>query len=87
MSRRRLLKPQSTGGVSTNYFRQEMVGQQILTAATSRIVLLTNDEHDFFRLYFFTSDLADLEQTLRDADYPGDVVTSYLTRSTRHDHR
>jgi hypothetical protein len=76
-----LVKAQSLGGVSTNYFRQEMVGQQILTAATSRTVLLVNDEHDFFRLYFFTSDLADLEQMLRDADYPGDVVTGHLTRS------
>ena len=54
-----LVKAQSTGGFFTNYFRQEMVGPQIFTAATSRSVLLANDEHDFFRLYFFTSDLAD----------------------------
>jgi hypothetical protein len=74
-----LIKAQSTGGFSTNYFRQEMVGPQILTAATTRSVLLVNDEHDFFRLYFFTSDVADLEQMLRDIDYPGDVVTGYLT--------
>jgi hypothetical protein len=75
------VKAQSTGGFFTNYFRQEMVGPQILTAATSRSVLLVNDEHDFFRLYFFTSDIADLEQILRDADFLGDVVTGYLTRA------
>jgi hypothetical protein len=75
-----LVKAQSTGGFFTNYFRQEMVGPQILTAATARSVLLANDEHDFFRLYFFTSDLADLEQILRDVDLPGDVVAGYLTK-------
>jgi long-chain acyl-CoA synthetase len=76
-----LVKAQSTRGFFTNYFRQEMVGPQILTAATARSVLLANDEHDFFRLYFFTSDLADLEQILRDVDFPGDVVASYLTKA------
>jgi hypothetical protein len=43
-------------------------------AATARSVLLANDEYDFFWLGFFTSDLADLQQTLRDVDFPGDVV-------------
>jgi hypothetical protein len=76
-----LVKAQSAGGVFTNYFRQEMVGPQILTAATARSVLLANDEHDFFRLYFFTSDLADLEQILRDVDFPGSVVAGYLTKA------
>jgi hypothetical protein len=33
---RALVKAQSTGGYWTNYFRQEMVGPQILTAATAR---------------------------------------------------
>jgi hypothetical protein len=76
-----LVKAQSTGGFFTNYFRQGMVGPQILTAATTRSVLLANDEHDFFRLYFFTSDLADLERILSNVDLPGDVVAGYLTRS------
>jgi len=75
-----LIKAQSTRGCFTNYFRQEMVGPQILTAATARSVLLANDEHDFFRLYFFTTDLADLEQILHDVDLPGEVVAGYLTR-------
>ena len=76
-----VVKAQSTEGFFTNYFRQEMVGPQILTAATARSVLLANDEHDFFRLYFFTSDLADLEQNLRDADLPGDIVAGYRTKA------
>jgi hypothetical protein len=76
-----LVKAQSTGSFFTNYFRQEMVGSRILTVATARSVLLVNDEHDFFRLYFFTSDLADLEQILRDVDFPGDVVAGYLTKA------
>jgi hypothetical protein len=76
-----LVKAQSAGGFCTNYFRQEMVGPQILTAATARSVLLANDEHGFFRLYFFTSDIADLERILRDVDLPGDIVAGYLTKS------
>jgi hypothetical protein len=76
-----LIKAQSAGSFFTNYFREEMVGPQILTAATARSVLLANDEHDFFRLYFFTSDLADLGQTLRNVDLPGDVVAGYLTKA------
>jgi hypothetical protein len=76
-----LVKAQSTGGFFTNYFRQEMVGPQILTAATARSVLLANNEHGFFRLYFLTSDVADLERILRDVDLPGDVVACYLARS------
>ena len=76
-----LIKAQSNGGFFTNYFRQEMVGPQILTAATARSVLLANDEHDFFRLYFFTNDLADLEQILHAADLSSDVVAGYLTRT------
>jgi hypothetical protein len=76
-----LIKAQSNGGLFTNYFRQEMVGPQILTAATARTVLLANDEHDFFRLYFFTNDLVDLEQILHAADFSGDLVAGYLTRT------
>jgi hypothetical protein len=76
-----LVKAQSSGGFFTNYFRQEMVGPQILTATTARTILLANDEHDFFRLYFFTSDLTDFEQLLRDANLPGDVVAGYLRRA------
>jgi hypothetical protein len=41
-----LVKAQSTGGCLTNYFRQEMLGPQILTAATARSVLVANDEHE-----------------------------------------
>ncbi len=78
-----LVKAQSTGRFLTNYFRQEMVRPQILTAATARSVLLGNDEHDFFRLYFFTNDLADLERMLRDADFPGGVVGGYKSGRRR----
>ena len=35
-----LVKAQSTGGFFTNYFRQEMVGPQILSAATARSSLV-----------------------------------------------
>jgi hypothetical protein len=76
-----LVKTQSVAGFLTNYFGQEMVGPQILTASTARSVLLANDEHDFFRLYFLTSDLADLKQILSDVDFPGDVVAGYLARA------
>jgi hypothetical protein len=75
------VKAQSNSGFFTNYFRQELVGSQILTVATGRSVLFVNDEHDFFRLYFFTSDLGELEQILRDAEYPGNVVVGYVTKA------
>jgi hypothetical protein len=76
-----LVKAQSSGGFFTNYFRQELVGSQILSATTPRTILLANDEHDFYRLYFFTSDLADLEQILRETDFPGETVAGYLTKA------
>jgi hypothetical protein len=79
--RMRQIKAQSTSGFFTNYFRQEMVGRQILTVATDRSVLMINDEHDFCRLYFFTNDVRDFEQTLQAGEYPGDVVAGYLTRA------
>ena len=74
------VKAESNGGFHTNYFRQEMPGLQTMSGATSRTVLVLNNEHDFFRLYFFTSDVADLEQTLRETSFPGETVTGYLTR-------
>ena len=75
------IKAQSTGGFCTNYFRQEMPGSQIMSAATARTVLVLNDEHDFFRLYFFTTDVAELEETLRETTFPAQTVSGYLTRS------
>jgi hypothetical protein len=74
------IKAQSHGRFSTNYFRQEMIGRQILLTTTERSVLLANDEYDFFRFYFFTNDLVDLGQRLRHASYPGKMVTGYLTK-------
>jgi len=74
------IKAHAHGSVSTNYFRQEMVGPQILVTATDQTILLANDEYDFFRLYFFTSDVVDLGQVLHHARYPGEVVAGYLTQ-------
>ncbi len=74
------IKAQARGRFSTNYFRPQMVGQQILVTSTDQTILLANDEYDFFRLYFFTSDLVDLGQLLRHACYPGETVTGYLTK-------
>jgi len=76
-----LVKAQSIGGFFTNYFRQQIVGSQILSAATARTVLLLNDEHEFFRLYFFTTDLADLGQTLHEVKFPREVVAGYFTKA------
>src|SRR5436190_8198467 len=75
------IKAHAYGNFSTNYFRQEMVGQQILVTATDQTILLANDEYDFFRLYFFTSDPVDLGQVLQHARYPGEVVAGYLTKN------
>jgi hypothetical protein len=74
------IKTHAHGTFCTNYFCQEMVGQQILMTATDQTVLLANDEYDFFRLYFFTSNLVDLGQVLHHACYPGEMVAGYLTK-------
>ncbi len=75
------VKAQSKSGFFTNYFRQELVGPRILSAATGRSVVFVNDEHDFFRLYFFTSDLGELQQILGGAEFPGNVVVGYITKA------
>ena len=69
------------GAISTNYFRQEMAGSNLLAAATDRSVVFLNDEFDFFRLYYFTRDLADLGDVLSRLPYPGTTVCGYLTKS------
>ena len=58
------IKAHAHGSFSTNYFRQKMVGQQILVTTMEQTLLLANDEYDFFRLYFFTSNLVDLRRVL-----------------------
>ena len=75
------VKAQSKNGFFTNYFRQELVGPHIFTAATGRSVLFVNDEHDFFRLYFFTTDPNEFEQMIGGAEFPGSVVVGYITRT------
>ena len=75
------VKTESAGGFYTNYFRQEMPGSEILIAETARTVLVLNNEHDFFRLYFFTTEVADLEQMLCNIRFPDETVTGYVTRS------
>jgi hypothetical protein len=75
------IKAHAHRSLATNYFRQEMVGEQILVTATDQTILLANDEYDFFRLYFFTSDSTDLGQVLGQARYPGEVVAGYLAKN------
>jgi hypothetical protein len=43
--------------------------------------LMINEEHDFFRFYFFTNDVRDFEQILRASEYLSDVVAGYLARA------
>jgi hypothetical protein len=51
------IKAHAHGSFYTNYFRQKMVGQQILVTTTDQTLLLANDEYDFFRLYFLPATL------------------------------
>jgi len=74
------VKAASAATPVTNYFRQPMTGGKFLAAATDRTVLFANDEFDFYRLYFFTTDLADFENTLRQLEFAGTLVAGYLTR-------
>jgi len=81
MARMDAVKAGSKFGFLTNYFRQEMVGNVILSAGTERSVVFVNDEHDFFRLFFFTTDLPDLSRVLAALEFPGPVVAGYLVKS------
>jgi len=66
--------------IQLEYYGCEIGFCNVIFDTTAQSVLLANEEHGFFRLYFFTSDPVDLEQILREVDFPGDVVASYVTR-------
>lgn len=71
----------ASDAISTNYFRQELVGMRVLAASTDRSVIFLNDEFDFYRLYYFTRDAGDLGDLLSQLHYPGATVCGYLTKS------
>src|SRR5213595_2904806 len=66
--------------IQLEYYGCEIGFCNVIFDTTAQSVLLANEEHGFFRLYFFTSNLVDLEQILREVDFPGDVVAGYVTR-------
>jgi hypothetical protein len=66
--------------ILTNYFRQPMTGRTLLGTLTPRTVLFINDDTDFFRLFFYSSDTTDLAQVLGESRFPGDVVIDYLSK-------
>ena len=72
------MKAAGKQGFITNYFKQELVGDQIHSVATDRTVLFINNEHDFFRLYFFSTDPVDLGETLEKLEVDKDLVADYL---------
>ena len=69
------------GGFFTNYFNQEFVGDRLLSCRTDRTVLFLNDEYDFYRFYYFTTDPSDIARALKELSFPGAVVASYLTKA------
>ena len=75
------IKVRSAGGFFTNYFHQPMVGHQLLSAQTDHSLLFLNDEFDFYRLFYFTNDLADLGGALKDLEFSETTVASYLDTS------
>ena len=82
MARMDAVKAGSKFGFLTNYFRQEMVGNVILSAGTERSVVFVNDEHDFFRLFFFTTDLPDLSRVLAALEFPTTDEPNVIRRAT-----
>lgn len=64
----------------TNYFRQPLTGSRYWMVGTERSLVFLTDDMDFFRLYFFAVDLAELAGLLRDTPLPGITVTAYVTR-------
>lgn len=74
------VKQRGQGAFLTNYFQAQMVGPRILCGATERSVLFANEEHDFFRVYFFSTDVDDLERSLAALALPRPAVCSYLTK-------
>lgn len=75
-----IVKARTPGGFVTNYFRAEMVGARIFCASTDHTVLFANEEHDFLRLFFFSTSRDDLDAALRTVVLPGAVVCGYLTK-------
>lgn len=70
------------GEFFTNYFRQELSGEQLLAFGTRQTLVFLNDDIDFFRLYFFTTSLDDLRGVLNGLEFNGTVVASYLEKQT-----
>ena len=75
------VKSRSKDGFFTNYFRQELPGGAIFSTGTERTIIFVIAEHDFFRLFFFTTDLADFGQVLAGVEFSGAVVAGYLSKS------
>lgn len=65
----------------TNYFFNPMNGVENLRMLQSeRSLCFIHDEWDFARLYFYTFDIADLEQALQAVNWPPIVVTDWISR-------
>lgn len=74
------IKKRGGGNIVTNYFKQRMTGSVILGICTDRSVMFVNDDADFLHLYFYSSDLDDLEALLKAARFPAPVVIDYITK-------
>jgi hypothetical protein len=67
-------------GCITNFFRQEMMGDRVLMADSECSVVFLSAEFDFYRLYFFTREVADLGRLLASTRLPGPTVSGYLSK-------
>ena len=74
------IKKAVQSNILTNYFKQPMTGNTILGTCTRRSILFLNDDTDFYRLYYYSSDQSDLAALLKDACSPGRIVIDYVTR-------
>lgn len=74
------IKRGSNSPIVTNYFKQPLTGRLILGTHSECTALFINDDMDFYRLYFYSSDLVELAELLRRTDFPASVVSSYIAK-------
>ena len=64
----------------TNYFNTDLAEGEVAAVSGRRTLIFLHKEFDFFRLYFFSADLAELGAQLMDLSIPGNVVAGCVER-------
>jgi hypothetical protein len=66
----------------TNYFKQQLNGADIFYFSSASTVIFLNDDYDFYRLYFVSGNLEELNQFFKVIEWKTNLVIDYITKST-----